>query len=214
MSIVPHKYICIEGNIGAGKTTLCKMIERDYPCKLLLEQFTDNPFLPYFYKEPDRYAFPLELFFLTERYKQLQQNLLSGDLFHDFILSDYSFVKTLLYAKNNLSSEEYRLFTNLFNVLNTNFPWPDVLVYIHRSIPILKEHIKMRGRLYETEITDQYLQNIQDAYFEYFRSELGFPILIIDADKLDFLKSENHYLEIKRLLEREYQPGIQRISIL
>ena len=128
----PYKYICIEGNIGAGKTSFCNLVKSEFNCKLILEQFADNPFLPLFYDYPERYAFTVELFFMTERYKQLQKEL-SMDLFYDFTIADYSFIKTLLFARQNLGDEEFRLFQKMFSVLNQSFPTPDLFVYFHRN---------------------------------------------------------------------------------
>lgn len=212
--ISPYQYICIEGNIGAGKTTLCELLGGIYNCKLVLEQFADNPFLPYFYEDPDRFALPLELFFMTERHKQLEKHLLHRDLFHEFIVSDYMFVKTLLFAKNNLKRDEYRLFQRMFFVLNATFPKPDILIYLHRSVPRLIENIRSRGRAYELDIKDTYLQDLQDAYFEYFKGESSFPVVIIDVDQLDFVNNRKHFEELKSLIMRPYQPGVHRISLV
>ena len=209
-----YKYISIEGNIGVGKTTLSHMLAEEYNAQLILEQFTDNPFLPFFYEEPDRYAFPVELFFMTERHKQLQKQLLNRDLFHNEIVSDYFFVKTILFAKSNLNEEEYRLFRRLFSILNSNFPKPDILVYLHRSVDKLMEQIKKRGRAYELQIERQYLQKIQDAYFEYFKSEISFPVLVIDIENMDFIENQEHYEEIKKLIAQPYAPGLHRVSLL
>ncbi|MCB0655557.1 MAG: deoxynucleoside kinase [Saprospiraceae bacterium] len=211
---IPHQYICIEGNIGAGKTTLCQRLANDFNCKLVLEEFTDNPFLPYFYKDPERFALPLELFFMTERHKQLEKSLLHQDLFHEFIVSDYFFLKTLLFAKNNLQTDEYRLFQKMFFTLASNFPSPDLLIYLHRSPENLRKNIIQRGRDFETDIKLTYLQNLQDIYFEYFRSEISFPIIILDADKLDFVSNEQDYEEIKHVISRNYQPGVHRIQLI
>ena len=210
----PYQYICIEGNIGAGKTTLCELIGGEYNCKLVLEQFAENPFLPYFYDDPQRYALPLELFFMTERHKQLEKHLLHRDLFFEFIVSDYTFVKTLLFAKNNLKRDEYRLFQRMFVVLNSYFPNPDILIYLHRTTPKLIDNIKHRGRDYESDIKESYLKDLQDAYFEYFKGETSFPVVIIDVDKMDFVQNPDHFNELKHLIMREYQPGVHRISLV
>ncbi len=210
----PYNYISVEGNIGTGKTTFCEMVSREYNSKLILEEFTENPFLPLFYEDPDRFAFTVELFFMTERHKQLQKHLLHQDLFHQFTISDYFFMKTLLFARKNLSEEEYRLFQKMFNVLNQSFPTPDILVYFHRSIDILMDNIETRGRHYEKNISRDYLQKIQDSYFEYFRNILSFPILIVDLNEIDFVENKNAYNEIKLLLSKEYLPGVHRISLM
>ncbi|MEP7267873.1 MAG: deoxynucleoside kinase [Saprospiraceae bacterium] len=212
-SSIPYQYICIEGNIGAGKTTLCEKMAEDVACKLILEEFADNPFLPNFYKEPKRFAFPMELFLMAERFKQLQNHLSHRDLFSDYIVSDYTFVKTLLFAKNNLPEEEYRLFHEMFEVLNNQIPVPDLLVYLHRPISVLKKQIMVRGRSYEQNIQNSYLEGLQNMYFEYFRNEIRFPIVLIDLEDYNFISEAEKYHEIIKLLKVEYTPGLHRIII-
>lgn len=190
------------------------MLRDEYNCRLILEEFADNPFLPLFYKEPDRFAFTVELFFMTERHKQLQRSLLNQDLFREFTVADYAFVKTLLFASKNLPDDEFRLFQKMFTVLNQSFPKPDILVYFHRSVDILLENISKRGREYEKYITPEYLTQIQNSYFEYFRHILSYPILIIDLDRVDFVNLPNHYDHIKYLISKNYQPGVHRISLV
>lgn len=209
----PHSFIAVEGNIGAGKTTLCKMLEEAFDCRLILEQFTDNPFLPEFYKNPERYAFPVELFFMTERHKQLQETLTQRELFPQLMVADYFFIKTLLFAKNNLKDEEYRLFKRLFNTLNTAFRKPDLLVYLHRSVPDLVGNIKKRGREIEGNIRAEYLQSLQDAYFGFFKSETELPILIIDVTEVDFGANPSAFEKIVGLMKRSYSKGIHRAAI-
>lgn len=209
----PYNYISIEGNIGSGKTSLCELFSREFNCQLILEQFKDNPFLPYFYEDPERYAFTVELFFMTERHKQLQQFLLNRDLFSDFTIADYCFWKTIVFARQNLKVEEYRLFQRLFHILNGNFPNPDLLVYLHRSTDKLLENIRTRERTYEKWITKIYLQKIQDSYFEFFKTQMAYPILILEVENLDFVNTPDHYEEVKKLIFRNYLPGIHRISL-
>ena len=210
----PHQFIAIEGNIGAGKTTFCNMLEKDYGAKLILEQFTDNPFLPCFYKNPERYAFQVELFFMTERHKQLQEYLTQRSLFQEFTISDYFFIKTLLFAKNNLIDEEYRLFKRLFNVLNTTFRKPDLLVYLHRPVEDLMKNIKNRGREYEKDIKPEYLLSLQNAYFDYFRTVTDIPVLIIDVEGTNFWKKKKQYKQLVKLIQSEdYTLGVQRRKI-
>ncbi len=210
---IPYQYISIEGNIGAGKTTFCKMMTDEYNCELILEQFANNPFLPFFYKDPERYAFTVELFFMTERHKQLQKTLLNPSLFSPFKLADYSFIKTLLFARKNLGEEEYRLFTQLYNTLKQSFPDPDLLVYFHRDVNILQKNIAKRDRDYEKDITNDYLLKIQNSYFEYFRNIVSYPVLIIDLKEIDFISNPKQYDEIKKLLAKKYSPGIHRYSL-
>ena len=209
----PYRFIAIEGNIGAGKTTLCEKIASTYDCRLILEQFTDNPFLPHFYQNRERYAFPLELFFMTERHKQLQEQLGLQSLFQDAILSDYFFIKTLLFARHNLHAEEFRLFQRLFKVLNNSFPNPDLLVYLHRPVPALLDNIQKRSRDFETTITEDYLHGIQHAYLDYFRSSDGLPIVIIELDDLDFQDDPFIFQALLKLLEQRFDLGITRLSL-
>ncbi|MBL7814409.1 MAG: deoxynucleoside kinase [Saprospiraceae bacterium] len=211
---LPYNFIAIEGNIGAGKTTFCELLSRDFNCRLILEQFTDNPFLPLFYDQPERYAFPVELFFMTERHKQLQAAFSAGaDLFTPLSVADYFFLKTLLFAKNNLNDEEFRLFQRLFEVLNATFPKPDILIYLHRSVENVMRNIKKRGRNYETDISADYLLGIQNVYFEYFRTETELPIVIIDVEDIDYLSDSTAYQKLVSILQKTYAKGIHRLSI-
>ncbi|MFQ5448467.1 MAG: deoxynucleoside kinase [Saprospiraceae bacterium] len=213
MQAFPHNFIAIEGNIGAGKTTLCKMMEEDFGCRLILEQFTDNPFLPYFYENPERYAFPVELFFMTERHKQLQELLPQRELFPELVVSDYFFIKTLLFAKNNLHGDEYHLFQRLFHSLNATSPKPDLLVYLHRSVDDLVANIRQRGRDIEKNIQPAYLQSLQDAYFSYFKTEKNISILVLEVTGTDFRQDRPAYKKILGLMQRSYSKGIYRATV-
>lgn len=210
---LPHKFIVIEGNIGAGKTTLSQLVARDYGCRLILEQFSDNPFLPLFYDNPERYAFSVELFFMTERHKQLQDELKQTNLFQQGVVADYFFVKTLLFAKNNLSEEEYRLFQRLFHILNAHFPKPDLLVYLHRPVEALLANIQRRGRSFESDISPGYLTHIQQAYLDFFRGEPSFPILLVELNDLDFSASPEVYQNIVALFHKEYPNGLHPVVL-
>lgn len=209
----PYKYICIEGNIGSGKTSLCELIARDYPAQLLLEQFDDNPFLPFFYQNPDRYAFTVELFFMAERHKQLSTITLQHDLFYEFTVADFSFWKTLIFARKNLDEKEYKLFQRLFSMLNAASPNPDLLIYLHRTPEKLLEQINKRDRGYEQNITSQYLQLIQDSYFEFFYSQPSYPIVIVDIEDLDFVNEPTHLEEMEKIVFKSYRPGVHRVSL-
>jgi deoxyadenosine/deoxycytidine kinase len=204
----PYQFIAFEGNIGVGKTTLCNLLAQRHGCALVLEQFTDNPFLPYFYEQPDRYGFPVELFFMTERHKQLQEHFATPDLFQSCTVADYFFVKTLLFAKNNLSEEEFRLFQRLFSVLNAGFPKPDLLVYLHRPIPVLMEQIQKRGRSIEQNISAHYLEELQRAYFEYLKTETETPVIVLDLDRVDFQQDASAFDEIIGVLQAQHAPGL------
>ncbi len=214
MSKIPYKYICIEGNIGAGKTTLSQMLAEEFNCNLILEQFTQNPFLEYFYKDPERYAFTVELSFLTERHKQLNAQLKNNDLFSDFTLADYSLVKSLLFAKENLSPDEYKLFQNIFNLLSQNIPKPDLILYLHRPIERVKKHILERGRDYEMNIQSEYLESIQNSYFDFFKSQTLLPVVLLDGENMDFINNKLHFDEIKNILSQEFKPGLHHLRII
>jgi deoxyadenosine/deoxycytidine kinase len=185
----------------------------EFNCQLVMEEFADNPFLKYFYEDPERYAFTVELFFMSERHKQLQHDLHNRSLFSEFMIADYFFWKTVLFASKTLNEQEYRLFLRLFHILNNSFPNPDLLVYLHRSPEKLLRQIQTRGRPYEQTITTEYLQRIQDSYFEFFRNQLSYPILILEVEDLDFIHNANHYKEVLRLLRKSYTPGVHRISM-
>lgn len=209
---IPHPFIVIEGNIGAGKTTLSTMLAQDFDRRLILEEFSDNPFLPYFYENPERHAFPVELFFMTERHKQLQTELSQPQLFEQGIISDYIFLKTLLFARNNLNTEEFRLFQRLFHILSNNFAKPDLLLYLHQPVDGLLVNIRKRGREYEQKMAPNYLQQIQQAYFDYFRTETEIPIVILDVQHLDFVQYPAHYQVIVDVLQQAYAPGMHQLE--
>lgn len=204
---LPYSFIAVEGNIGAGKTTLCHRLADQLGCSLVLEQFTDNPFLPPFYEQPERYAFPVELFFMTERHKQLLEHFAQPDLFRSFTVADYFFVKTLLFAKNNLSEEEFRLFQRLFGVLNATFPKPDLLLYLHRPVDVLVQQIRRRGRDIERNISPAYLEDIQNAYFDYLKSETEAPVVVLDLGSADFQRDDQALWSIVNLLRQPHASG-------
>ncbi|CAA6808935.1 MAG: Deoxyadenosine kinase (EC / Deoxyguanosine kinase (EC [uncultured Aureispira sp.] len=214
LEVANGNYIVIEGNIGAGKTSLSKLLSDDLNARLILEEFSDNPFLPLFYKNPDRYAFPVELFFMTERHKQLQDLLLKGNLFQEYVVSDYIFSKTLLFAGQNLVDEELRLFQRLFHTLNASFPKPHLLVYLHRSVDDLLSNISKRGRDYEQDISAAYLLKIQQAYFDFFRmTEHDLSILILNVEGLDFINNPEHYQIVIDQLQKKYPKGLHHWSL-
>src|ERR671920_444605 len=159
-----YNFITIEGNIGAGKTTLAHLLSRHFNARLILEEFADNPFLASFYQNPKQYAFPLELFFMAERYKQLKELIHTTDLFQNITVSDYLFTKCLLFAKVNLPEEEFRLYQKLFDIIHQQLLHPDILIYLHAPVHKLQANIKRRQREYEQEIPDDYLFNIQETY--------------------------------------------------
>ncbi|HNW99597.1 MAG TPA: deoxynucleoside kinase [Bacteroidales bacterium] len=209
-----YNYIAIEGNIGSGKTSLATKISEEYNAKLILEQFEDNPFLPKFYKKPEQYAFPLELSFLASRFHQLKDDLTKQDLFKSFTISDYFINKTLIFARKTLQQDEFALFSKLFNIINTTLPKPDLLVYLYLSVDNLKRNILFRGRSYEQNIEKDYLEKIQKSYLDFIKAQQNIRILIIDTNKIDFVKNDEDYRLIKEsILNTEYKIGISRISL-
>lgn len=186
-----HRFITIEGNIGAGKTTLAHLLSKQLNARLILEAFADNPFLPKFYENPAQYAFPLELFFMAERYKQLKDMLHTQDLFQHITVSDYLFTKCLLFAKVTLPEEEFRLYQKLFDIIHAQLLFPDVLIYLHAPVKKLQENIKKRNRLYEQGINNEYLFNIQETYSAYIKQQ-NINTIFIDASNADFLGNEKH----------------------
>ena len=204
-----HSYLVIEGNIGAGKTTLSKMLADDFGSKLILEEFSDNPFLPHFYENPERYALTVELFFTTERHKQLRDHLAQTDLFQRGTVADYTFPKTQIFANVNLKDDELQLFQRLYRIMNASFPPPDLLVYLHRSPADLRRNIEQRGRPYEQLISVDYLEQVQRSYFDYFRSASATqPVLVIDAEKNSFWADPAGYERLRNLINRPYEVGM------
>ena len=206
-----YNFIAIEGNIGAGKTSLATLISNEFNAKLILEQFEDNSFLPKFYKEPEKYAFPLEMSFLASRFQQLKDQLGNRDLFKSFTISDYYIVKSLIFAQKTLAEDEFKLYTRFFNIILNQLPRPDLFVYLYVKTPKLQENIKIRGRSYEQDIKDEYLDKIQDGYFEFIKQQSNLPILIIDTNNIDFVHNTEDYKNMVSIINKEYQPGVYRI---
>ena len=208
-----YKFVVIEGNIGAGKTTLATMLAKDYNARLVLENFKENPFLPKFYKDPEKHAFPLELFFMAERYHQLKKQK-EQDLFQPISIADYFFVKSKLFAQNNLQKDEQQLFNSLFNIMSSSLPNPDLLVYLYADVSRLQLNIKKRGRSFEQKITNEYLQNIQDRYLDYLRKQTYSPVLLLDISNVDFKEDKKVYEEISALLNKTYALGAHQVHLV
>lgn len=207
-----YHFITIEGNIGAGKTTLAHLLQKHYNARLILEEFADNPFLPKFYENPQQYAFPLELFFMAERYKQLKDLLHTQDLFNSITISDYLFTKCLLFAKVNLPADEFRLYQRLFEIIHQQMIQPDLLIYLHAPVQKLQVNIRKRNRSYEQQIPDDYLYNIQETYTHYIKQH-NIKTLFVDASKSDFLGNPAHLKAITDALEKEYPEGQHFITL-
>jgi deoxyadenosine/deoxycytidine kinase len=206
------RYLVIEGNIGAGKTSLCNKIAQQHNAKLILEQFADNPFLPKFYKNPDRYSFPLELSFLADRYNQLKKNLDNFDLFSDLVVADYFFMKSLIFSSSTLQQDEYRLYRQLFDIIYSSLPKPDLYVYLHKTVDNLINNIKLRGREYEQNISFEYLKSIENGYFTFFKQQKDLKILIIDTNNIDFVNNDKDYrMLVNTIFDENYDKGINRI---
>jgi deoxyguanosine kinase len=196
ISLEQFNYVAFEGNIGAGKTTLATRIAEDFNAKTVLERFADNPFLPKFYKDQNRYAFPLEMSFLADRYQQLSDDLAQFDLFKDFLVADYHIFKSLIFAKITLAEDEYRLYRNLFDIIYREMPKPDLYIYLYQNSERLLQNIKKRGRSYEQEIPAEYLEKINNGYLDYIKSQTELNVLIIDVSDRDFVKNQADYLYI------------------
>jgi deoxyadenosine/deoxycytidine kinase len=208
-----YNYIAIEGNIGSGKTSLAKMIAKDYNARLILERFEDNSFLPKFYKDPEKYAFPLEMSFLADRYQQLKKEISTHDLFKSFTIADYFIDKSLIFARKTLQNDEFFLYAKLFNIIIAALPKPDLIIFLYATVEQLQHNILKRGRSYEKDISYSYLEKIQSGYFEYFKTNTNSTILIIDTHNLDFVKSSTDYNNIVALLDKEFPPGLNRIEL-
>lgn len=189
-------YLTIEGNIGAGKTSLATMIAQDFNAKLSTERYKDNPFLPGFYKNPARYAFPLEMSFLADRYQQLLDDIGQFDLFSNFLVTDYDAYKSLIFAKVTLHEEEYRLYRKVFDIMYKDWVQPDLYVYLYQSTERLLENIEKRGRNYEQEISTDYLEKINKGYLEFIKNQHDLHVKIIDISLLDFVENREDYLVI------------------
>ena len=203
LSLQNFNYIAIEGNIGAGKTTLASKLAEDCNAKLVLERFADNPFLPKFYKDQNRYAFPLEMSFLADRYQQLSDDLAQFDLFKDFVVADYHIFKSLIFAKVTLQEDEFRLYKTMFDIIHKEMPKPDLYVYLYQNTDRLLQNIKKRGRSYEQEIPAEYLEKINQGYLDYIKTQTDLNVLIIDVSDLDFVKKQEDYVFLLNEINRK-----------
>ena len=209
-----YKYIVIEGNIGAGKTSLATRISETCKARLLLERFADNPFLPKFYNDPGRYSFPLELSFLADRYNQLKEEIGTLDIFSPFTVADYYFMKSLVFASATLEEDEFSLYRQIFYIIYNSLPKPELFVFLHVKPEKLMENISMRGRDYESKITLKYLNSIQESYFAYFRQNQEHKYLIIDTTNIDFVNSDDDYKKIlDEIFHKEHEAGLNRVIL-
>ncbi|MCX6263893.1 MAG: deoxynucleoside kinase [Bacteroidetes bacterium] len=207
-----HHFITVEGNIGAGKTTLSHLLSKHYNARLVLEEFADNPFLAKFYEQPQQYAFPVELFFMAERYKQLKDMVHSKDLFQSITVSDYLFTKCLLFAKVNLPEEEFRLYQKLFDIIHQQLVFPDIIIYLHAPVQKLQQNIRKRNRSYELNIPDEYLFSLQETYTSYIKQH-NITTIFIDASNADFLGDPRHLQVVIDALEKDIEKGQHYFSL-
>jgi deoxyguanosine kinase len=213
MHSLKYNYIVIEGNIGTGKTSLARKISKDFNTRLILERFADNPFLPKFYENRQRYAFPLELSFLADRYSQLKDEIANRELFQQQTVTDYILSKSLIFASITLKDDEFELYQRLFQIINPHLPKPDLLVYLHKNVPNLKSNIQKRGRDYEQNIENDYLKKLEEGYWDFFKRQNNLRILVIDTNSIDFVGSEENYKSVINLINSDYEPGIHRVII-
>ncbi len=210
---VKYPFLVIEGNIGTGKTSLSTKLAEVMGARLILEQFADNPFLPGFYQEPKRFAFPLELSFLAERYQQLKAELSQHQLFSENVVSDYLLTKSLIFARITLEEDEFSLYKKLFGIIHNFLPKPNLLVYLHKDVELLQKNIKSRGRDYELNITDEYLGKIEQSYWDFFRQSTEQKILVLDTNDLDFVNNADDFNKILDVLKEDYPLGITRLLL-
>lgn len=208
-----YNFIAIEGTIGAGKTSLAGKIAADFNAQLILEQFEENSFLPKFYAEPDKYAFPLEMSFMASRFQQLKDELNKRELFKSFYIADYILDKSLIFARKTLPDAEYKLFSRFFNFINTGLHKPELIVYLHLEIDRLKKNIASRGRPYESNISLDYLSRIQQGYMDYFRVNRDMKVVIVDTNQIDFVNNGDDYKKMLNILEQDFPVGISRLVL-
>lgn len=206
-----YNYIVIEGNIGAGKTSLATALSQEFNARLILEQFEENSFLPKFYEDPARYAFPLELSFLADRYQQLKSQFAAVDLFKPFTIADYFIYKSLIFASKNLEPLEFGLYNKLFTIVSSVVPKPDLIVYLYLDVENLKRNIEKRGRPYEQQIQFEYLDRIQTGYLDYLRQQQDLRIVLLETNGLDFVHNPKDYEWIKAQIMKEHPIGLHRV---
>lgn len=208
-----YKFIAIEGNIGAGKTTLAQLLSEVYNGRLILEEFDDNPYLSKFYEQPDKYALQLEMSFLLDRYKQLNAILSEPNIFKDFVITDYMLAKSLLFSKINLSPQDFKLYASFFDIIQKKLPKPEIIFYLHADTEQLKRNIQKRGRSYEQNINRYYLGKIERIYMEYFKQNPQLKIVMIDVNGKDWVSDMYAYENLLEVFEREYKIGINYVTL-
>ncbi len=207
-----YNFVTIEGCIGAGKTTLTQKLAHDFNGHIILERFEDNPFLPKFYEEPERHAFPMELFFMAERFYHLKTLMSEADIFKSFTVSDFLFQKSIIFAMNTLTEDEAKLYRTLFDIINQTLPKPDLVVYLYAPVEKLLANIKRRGRDFEQNIKAEYLTKIQNAYLDYFKLQQQSKIVLLDTTNLNFADNQEDYEKVIEILNREFEPGVNYVE--
>ncbi len=208
-----YSYIAIEGNIGAGKTTLATKFSEKIQAKIVLEEFAENPFLPKFYNEPDKYAFQLELSFLAERYQQLLKDLSNRNLFYQVIISDYIIHKSRIFARTNLDPATFKLYNQLYQLIIKTMPKPELIIYLNNDSDKLLSNISKRGRDFEQDIKAEYLNKIHKNYISFFKQNRGLRVLIVNANELDFVANEAHFDFLFDLLNQAHPKGLTSINM-
>ncbi|NGP78103.1 deoxynucleoside kinase [Balneolaceae bacterium YR4-1] len=207
------EFIAIEGVIGVGKTSLAKLLTKRHDARLVLEQFEDNPFLPKFYEDKERYAFPTQMAFLASRFKQ-QQKMLSKDLFQQLTISDYIFEKDRIFARLNLEDDELALYDSIFNIMTGISATPDLIIYLQSSVDRLMENIRQRDRDYERHISADYLKDLSEAYNHFFYHYNKSPLMIINTSEIDFVSNEKHLDYIEEQIFNQPIRGNTHIHII
>ena len=208
-----YRFVCIEGNIGAGKTTLAKLLAEEFGGSIILEKFDDNPYLSKFYEEPEKFALQLEVSFLLERYQQLNRILSEPNIFSNFSVTDYMFEKCLLFAKINLNKTDYQLYRHFFHLVSKKIPKPDIIFYLHADPTQLAKNIKERGRSYEQGISKVYLNRIERMYFEYFKQNHDFKVVVVYVNNIDWVSNAFAYKQLLGLFDKEYKNGINFVNL-
>jgi deoxyadenosine/deoxycytidine kinase len=211
-SSLPYSYIAVEGNIGAGKTSLAKIFSGIYNTDLVLEEFADNTFLPQFYENPERFAFPLEMSFLAERYQQLKARQESALKNKKILISDYLFEKSMFFANVNLKGNELDLFRKFFELINKNLRQPDLILYLNKSTEELQKNISKRGRSYEQNIPSEYLDSISKQYQLHLTEYASIPVLFVESDDIDFIENSSDLRFLLELIQNENNIGFQKIQ--
>ncbi len=210
---LPYDYLVIEGNIGAGKTTLTERLAASHGARVLLEKFGDNPFLPLFYADQERYALMVELYFMAERHGQMNLVTTERTLFDEPLIGDFLFLKTWLFARKTLRAHERELFRKLFEQLNATQPTPQCLLYLHRPVEVLLDNIAKRGRAYERQISADYLVSIEQTYWEYLRAEHRFPIVFVELGDADFEQDAGVYGALSAIIQQAVPPGLSVVDL-